>query len=156
MEQTRREMLEKCVAMGAVTLATSASLSAIARAWDAAATERKPTPFCELGPFYKRDAPHVSVLRTPGDAGMPLSVTGMVYSANGEILPNAKLEVWQTDHFGHYDNAGYHFRAAIQPDPKSNYGFESVLPGHYPDRVYQHVHYLVTAPGQFSRKSDAQ
>ena len=147
MNQTRRELLEKCVALGAVTVATSASLAAVAKAWDAAETRRQPTPFCELGPFYKRDAPHVSVLRAPGDAGMPLSVAGMVYSANGEILPHAKLEVWQTDNFGHYDNEGYHFRSTLQPDSKSNYGFESVLPGHYPGRICQHVHYLVSAPG---------
>ncbi len=147
MNRTRREMLEKCIALGAVTLAASTSLSTIARAWDAAQTKRQPTPFDELGPFYKRDAPHVSVLRAPGDPGMPLSVAGIVYSVSGEILPNAKLEIWQTDHFGHYDNAGYHYRAMIQSDPKSNYGFESVLPGHYPDRVCQHIHYLVTAPG---------
>ena len=146
-QTTRREILEKCIALGAVTLATSASLSSIARAWDAAEKKRQPTPFCELGPFYKRDAPHVPTMRAPADAGMPLSVAGIVYSESGEILPNAKLEIWQTDHFGHYDNAGYHFRTTIQPDPKSNYGFQSVLPGHYPQRVCQHVHYLVTAPG---------
>src|SRR5260370_35532213 len=120
MNQTRREMLEKCVALGAVTLATSASLSAIARAWDAAETKRQPTPFCELGPFYKRDAPHVSTLRAPGDAGMPLSVAGRVYSANGEILPCAKLEIWKTDNIGRYDNSGDHSRPTIQPDHTCN------------------------------------
>lgn len=147
MNQTRREILEKCVALGAVKLATSASLSSIARAWDGAEKKREPTPFCELGPFYKRGAPHVPMMRTPGDPGMPLSVAGVVYSVSGEILPNATLEIWQTDNYGHYDNAGYHYRATIQPDAKSNYGFETVLPGHYPQRVCQHVHYLVTAPG---------
>ena len=147
MKYTRRDLLERCVAMGAVTLATHASLSSIAHAWDAAEKKRTPTPFCELGPFYKREAPHVSVLRALGDAGMPLSVAGVVYSTSGEILPNAKLEIWQTDNFGHYDNQGYRFRATLPPHPKGNYGFESVLPGHYPDRVCQHVHYLVTAPG---------
>jgi len=147
MYTTRREMLEKCIALGAVTLVTSASLSSVALAWDDAERKRQPTPFNELGPFYKRDAPHVSVLRAPGDPGMPLSVTGGVYSVSGEILPNAKLEIWQTDHFGHYDTAGYRYRTILQPDAKSNYGFESVLPGHYPGRVCQHVHYLVTSPG---------
>jgi protocatechuate 3,4-dioxygenase beta subunit len=147
MTYTRRELLEKCVAMGAVTLATTASLSSIARAWDAADNKRTPTPFCELGPFYKREAPHVATLRTPADAGMPLSLLGTVYSVSGEILPNAKLEIWQTDHFGHYDNEGYRFRTTMQPDAKASYVLESVLPGHYPARVCQHVHYLVTAPG---------
>lgn len=147
MKQTRREILEKCIALGTVTVATSASLSTIAEAWDAVEIKREPTPFCELGPFYKRDAPHISILRAPGDPGMPLSVAGMVYSASGETLPDAKLEIWQSDHFGHYDNAGYRFRTTLQSDPKSAYGFESVLPGHYPARVCQHVHYLVSAPG---------
>ena len=93
MNQTRREILEKCVALGAVRLATSASLSSIARAWDGAEKNREPTPFCELGPFYKRGAPHVSRMRAPGDPGMPLSVAGVVYSVNGEIPPNATLEI---------------------------------------------------------------
>src|SRR5260370_39760335 len=103
MRQPRREILEKCVALGAVTLATSASLSSIASAWDAA-EKKRPTPFCELGPFYKRGAPQGSMLRAPGDPGMQLSVAGMVYSVTGEILPNAKLEIWQTDNFCNYDS----------------------------------------------------
>jgi len=147
MNWTRRELLEKCVVTGAVTVATSASLSSIALAWDGADKSRPPTPFCELGPFYKRDAPHIGVLRKAEDPGMPLSVAGIVYSANGEVLPNAKLEIWQTDYRGHYDNEGYRYRATLQPDAKGTYGLESVLPGHYPTRVCQHVHYLVTAPG---------
>jgi protocatechuate 3,4-dioxygenase beta subunit len=147
MTWTRRELLEKCVALGVVTLATPASLSTVAAAWDAADNKRAPTPFCELGPFYRRDAPHGSVMRTPADAGMPLSLAGVVYSTNGEILPDAKVEIWQTDHFGHYDIDGYRFRTALQPDDKGTYRVESVLPGHYPGRVCQHVHYLISAPG---------
>jgi protocatechuate 3,4-dioxygenase beta subunit len=147
MISSRRELLEKCVALGAVTIAFPASLSTIALAWDAAENKRAPTPTCELGPFYKREAPHTSMLRTPSDAGMPLSLAGVVYSTNGEILPNARLEIWQTDHFGHYDNQGYRFRTDLQPDDKAGYRVESILPGHYPSRICQHVHYLVRAPG---------
>jgi hypothetical protein len=99
MNQTRREILEKCVALGAVKLATSASLSSIALSWDGAEKNRETTPFCELGPFYKRGAPQASMMRTPGDPGMPLSVAGVVYSVSGEILPNATPELWQTDNF---------------------------------------------------------
>ena len=78
---------------------------------------------------------------------MPLSLAGIVYSTTGEILIDANLQVWQTDNSGHYDNNGYRFRATLQPDAKGSYGIDSVLPGHYPGRVCQHVHYLVTAPG---------
>ena len=85
--------------------------------------------------------------RGANDSGMPLAVAGTVYSVNGNILQDATLEIWQTDNAGHYDNQGYLYRAIMKPDGKGGYAFESVLPGHYPARVAQHVHYLVTAPG---------
>jgi protocatechuate 3,4-dioxygenase beta subunit len=147
MNLTRRELLERCAAFGAVTLATSLPISAVAAAWDDAEKKRQPTPFCELGPFYKREAPHTSVLRAPGDAGMPLALSGVVYNTRGDAVPDAKIELWQTDNDGHYDIEGYRYRAILEPGPKGAYAVESVMPGHYPSRVCQHVHYLVTAPG---------
>ena len=147
MNFTRRELLERCAAFGALTLVTQLPLSALAAEWDEAEKKRSPTPFCELGPFYKREAPNTSTLRTPGDAGMPLTVSGVVYSTRGEIIPDAKLEIWQTDNDGHYDVEGYRYRALLNPGAKGAYSIDSVMPGHYPTRVCQHVHYLVTAPG---------
>jgi len=144
---TRRELLERCAAFGAVTLASSIPLSALASAWDEAKKKRTPTPFCELGPFYKREAPNTSMLRAPGDAGMPLALSGVVYDVRGEIVPDAKLEIWQSDNDGHYDIEGYRYRTILEPGAKGAYAIESVMPGHYPTRVCQHVHYLVTAPG---------
>src|SRR3954469_9171717 len=145
---TRRELLERCAAFGALAIAIPASLSQVAEAWTSAENKKlAPTPSSVLGPFYKRQAPSTANLRTASDAGMPLALSGTVYSVNGEILQNAKVEVWQTDHFGHYDNEGYRFRTMVDSDAKGGYAVDSVLPGHYPDRVCQHVHYLVTAPG---------
>ena len=144
---SRRELLERCAALGAITVASSLPLNAIASAWDAVEKKRSPTPFCELGPFYKREAPHTSTLRAAGDAGMPLQIVGTVYNVGGEIVPDAKLEIWQTDNLGHYDIEGYRYRTILEPGAKGAYAIESVMPGHYPTRVCQHVHYLITAPG---------
>ncbi|HET9698645.1 MAG TPA: hypothetical protein VFP40_17370 [Terriglobales bacterium] len=145
---SRRDLLERCAAFGAVSFLIPASLTEVASAWDASDAKRlTPTPSCELGPFYKRLAPHEAHMRNDHDAGMPLWVGGKVYSESGEALPEAKVEIWHTDHFGHYDNSGYRFRAALVSDAKGAYAFDSVMPGHYPQRVCQHVHYLVTAPG---------
>jgi protocatechuate 3,4-dioxygenase beta subunit len=144
---SRRELLERCAAVGAITLASSLPVGAIASAWDAAEKKRTPTPFCELGPFYKREAPHTSTLRASGDSGMPLQISGTVYDVRGEIVPDAKLEIWQTDNLGHYDIEGYRYRTILEPGAKGAYAIESVMPGHYPTRVCQHVHYLITAPG---------
>jgi protocatechuate 3,4-dioxygenase beta subunit len=71
----------------------------------------------------------------------------VVYNIRGEIVPNAKVEIWQTDNDGHYDIEGYRYRAVLEPGAKGSYTVESVMPGHYPTRVCQHVHYLTTAPG---------
>lgn len=146
MKLNRRELLERCAAFGTITLVSSIPLSALAAAWDDA-EKKQPTPFCELGPFYKREAPHTTTLRAPGDAGLPLTLSGVIYDVRGEIVPDAKLEVWQTDHAGHYDIEGYRYRTLLDPGAKGSYAIESVMPGHYPQRVCQHVHYLVTAPG---------
>ncbi|HXZ81666.1 MAG TPA: hypothetical protein VEG30_17185 [Terriglobales bacterium] len=144
---SRREVLERCIAFGAVTLAGSLTPSLAAAAWEQHERNLSPTPACELGPFYKRLAPNTGEMRHPGDPGMPLSISGVVYNMRGEVLPDATLELWQTDHLGHYDLEGYRYRAVLHSDSKGAYAAESVIPGHYPDRVCQHVHYLITAPG---------
>jgi protocatechuate 3,4-dioxygenase beta subunit len=142
----RREILQKCLALGSITLIASSSRAAMLLAFEEKEL-RKPTPANELGPFYKKRAPETATLRAPGDPGMPLSVSGQILDTRGEKLPNVVLEVWQTDHLGHYDLDGYRYRAKLPADNSGNYKFESVMPGHYPDRVCQHIHYLVTAPG---------
>jgi protocatechuate 3,4-dioxygenase beta subunit len=145
---SRRELLERALELGVVTAAAALAPDALAAAWDERETSiRKATPAAELGPFYKRRAPDSTQLRVPGDPGMPVSISGQVFDTRGEILPRAVIEVWQTNHLGRYDLDGYRYRARLLSGADGKYGFESVMPGHYPDRVCQHVHYLVTAPG---------
>ena len=146
MKLNRRELLERCAVFGAVTLASTVSLPALADAWDEA-ERKKTTPHSELGPFFKREAPHDTVLRKSGDAGMPMALSGIVYDTRGDIVPDAKIDIWHTDNAGFYDIDGYRFRTQLTPSPKAAYAIDSVVPGHYPSRVCQHVHYLVTAPG---------
>jgi protocatechuate 3,4-dioxygenase beta subunit len=142
----RREVLQKCLALGSVTLMTAHGSEAMLLAFEEKEL-RRPTPPNELGPFYKKRAPETSVLRAEHDPGMPLSVSGQILNTRGERLSNAVVEIWQTDHLGHYDLDGYRYRAKLPADGSGSYKFESVVPGHYPDRVCQHIHYLVTAPG---------
>jgi len=145
---TRREILENCLALGSLAIASSTPAAAMLGAMqDRELEHRRPTPPNEIGPFYKKRAPETAMLRSPGDAGMPLAVSGQVFNTRADKLSNAVVEVWQTDHLGHYDLDGYRYRAKLPVDNNGGYKFDSVMPGHYPDRVCQHVHYLVTAPG---------
>ena len=145
---TRRAILHKCLALGSLTVASSFSAEAMFAVLQEREKQlRKPTPPNSLGPFYKRLAPRGDMLRAPGDPGLPLLVSGEVFDPRGEALPDATIEVWQANHFGSYDIEGYRYRAKLPLDSSGSYKFESVMPGHYPDRVCQHIHYLVAAPG---------
>jgi len=144
----RRNCLLACVALGSLRLAPGLILADAAFAFESQETNaaRKPTPTNEIGPFYKRLAPNTKQLRAPKDPGLPLTVTGRVFGVRGDALAGAKVEVWQADHLGLYDLDGYRYRAALTADPSGGYAFESIMPGHYPARVCQHVHFVVTAP----------
>lgn len=102
-----------------------------------------------LGPFYKRLTPPNHVLRAPDDPGTPLTLSGRVFDTQGDIIPGATIEIWQTNHRGYYDLEGYRYRGNRRVDGSGAYSFETVIPDHYPDksRVCQHVHYAVRAPG---------
>jgi protocatechuate 3,4-dioxygenase beta subunit len=146
---SRRDLLWKCAAAGALTFGPGATL-ADALAWGDRPQQkpaRTPTPWNEIGPFYKRAAPHEAHLRGPGDPGLPLSVSGRVFDTRGEVIEGATLEIWQANDAGLYDLDGYKYRAALVADRAGKYTFDSVMPGHYPARVCQHIHYLVNAPG---------
>jgi protocatechuate 3,4-dioxygenase beta subunit len=148
MNTTRRDALQKCLALGGVTVACGLSPSAMLEAWmQQEGAPLRATPVNEIGPFYKKKAPDDRVLRRAGDPGMPLSVSGKVWSARGEALPGAVVEVWQADHDGRYDLEGYRYRARLPADAEAQYTLATTMPGHYPGRVCQHIHYLVTAPG---------
>ena len=145
----RRDCLLQCAALGSLRLAQGLGLAEAASALEAQEQRRagKETQWNEVGPFYKRLAPNNPRLRTAKDAGLPLEVGGRILDTRGDVLPGAKIEIWHADHFGLYDLDGYRFRAGLVSDQAGKYSFSSVMPGHYPARVCQHIHYLVAAPG---------
>jgi protocatechuate 3,4-dioxygenase beta subunit len=146
---TRRDILQKCLALGSLTLTTSFSAEAMFAALQEGSKQlRKPVPPNALGPFYKRLAPTTGTLRAPGDPGLPLAVSGQVFDTRGDVLSDAMIEIWQTDHLGLCDVDGYRYRGKLPADASGRYRFDTVVPGHYPDhsRICQHIHYLVTAP----------
>jgi protocatechuate 3,4-dioxygenase beta subunit len=143
---TRRDLLERCAAFAALVVVPALNIDTVGAFWEQA-DALKPTPPNALGPFYKKRSPETRVLRMKSDAGMALAVAGRIIDTRGETVPDAAVEIWHADHGGHYDVAGYRFRAKLPLDAEARYQFDTIMPGHYPDRVCQHIHYLVTAPG---------
>jgi protocatechuate 3,4-dioxygenase beta subunit len=144
----RREMLERCIVRGSLLAAGSANSAALLAAWQQGEQNaHKPTPAEVLGPFYRKGAPNTAVLHKPGDPGFPLQVSGKILNTRGEKVPNATIEAWHSDHAGLYDVLGYRYRTKLLIEEASEYALKTILPGHYPDRPAQHIHYLISAPG---------
>jgi protocatechuate 3,4-dioxygenase beta subunit len=142
---SRRAWLEKCAAKG--LLLGSLTELQIARLLGAEDKPKDPTQWNEIGPFYRKGTPVKTRLCRDDAPGLPLEVSGDVFNTAGNHVEGVIIEVWHADIAGHYDIDGYECRGKFVLDGKAHYGFSSILPGHYPDRVAQHIHYLIQAPG---------
>jgi protocatechuate 3,4-dioxygenase beta subunit len=109
------------------------------------------------GPYFYPNAPVRTdgVISPAGAEGTPLTVTGTVRDTSGNIIPNAKIEIWQADPNGVYSdfengrrvrNPGYEYRGAVLSGDAGNYRFDSLLPGSYGGRP-KHIHIKITAEG---------
>jgi protocatechuate 3,4-dioxygenase beta subunit len=97
-----------------------------------------PTPWDEIGPFYKPDAPVRSSI------GKGYVLRGTVRSSvDCRPIAGARIEVWQTGPDGNYDDA---HRATIIADRRGRYRLETSFPPGYGRRP-SHIHILVDAKG---------
>jgi protocatechuate 3,4-dioxygenase beta subunit len=97
-----------------------------------------PTPWDEIGPFYRPNAPK----RTSIGTGYLL--IGTVRSA-GDCRPlrNARIEIWQAGPDGSYDDA---HRVTLFSDHAGRYRLQTSMPPPYGRRP-PHIHILVDAEG---------
>jgi protocatechuate 3,4-dioxygenase beta subunit len=97
-----------------------------------------PTAPDDEGPFYKPNAPQRASI------GRGLVVSGAVRTAGDcAPIPKARLEWWQANPQGRYDDA---HRAVQTADAEGRYRFETSFPVVYYGRP-PHIHVKVLAPG---------
>ncbi len=124
-----------------------------------------------LGPFFVEGAPEFALGDdiSGGAPGTPCFLSGAVRDTDGEPVPGAVLEIWQSDDDGNYDVQyadldGARGRGRLRADDAGRYAFWSVHPRAYPvpddgpvgemlaaggrDSMRPaHVHFMVSAPG---------
>jgi hydroxyquinol 1,2-dioxygenase len=124
-----------------------------------------------LGPFYREKAPELPlgacIVANPSVA--PITIYGTVTDKQGKPIPNARVEVWQTDEHGLYDlqkdgGAGMDMRGNFTADVQGDYHFRTVRPLGYSIPLDgpvgqlvtaqerhgfrpSHIHILISAPG---------
>jgi protocatechuate 3,4-dioxygenase beta subunit len=134
----------------ATATSATASLASATQATTAALACTAPAQsLVELteGPYYKANPPQNATLRAAGVAGTALTLTGYVVSTSCQPIAGAKLDFWQADGNGNYDNSGYTLRGWQLTDANGAYRLETVIPGLYPGRT-EHIHFKVTVNGK--------
>ncbi len=140
-----------------------------------AVNHRRPSGATEntvLGPFYVENAPRYengANICLDGK-GEPLLVVGKVKDIDGNPVPGATIDVWQTNNDGFYDvqqkgvQPDWNLRGLFTADEQGRYYFQSVKPrfypipddgpvgkllaqlGRHPNRA-AHIHFIVRADG---------
>jgi protocatechuate 3,4-dioxygenase beta subunit len=104
-----------------------------------------PTPAQTEGPYFTANSPQRTSLREAGMTGTLLTLTGTVVDTSCQPIARAKLDFWQADNGGNYDNSGFRLRGHQYTDESGRYTLETIVPGLYPGRT-RHIHVKAQAP----------
>jgi protocatechuate 3,4-dioxygenase beta subunit len=105
------------------------------------------TPAVTEGPYFKAGSPARTSLLAAGMSGTRLYLTGRVLTTGCAPVAGARLDFWQADASGAYDNSGYRLRGNQTTKADGSYTLETVVPGLYPGRT-EHIHVKVQAPNK--------
>ncbi len=124
-----------------------------------------------LGPYYLPDAPILESGQLAGEeeSGERVTLTGVVQDTSGNPLPNATLDIWQSDAEGRYSNFDEgttpgNLRGKVVSGQDGSYSVHTVVPAPYQiphagptGRVLEvlgrhpwrpaHIHMIVSADG---------
>lgn len=157
--KSRRRMVQAMLAVPALTLISCGGGSAAASDQSSSSTSPTsldPTPACDdgdddptpaqtEGPYFTSNSPERVSLIEAGVTGTALTIAGRVFTTSCEPIVRAKLDFWQADNSGNYDNAGYRLRGHQFTNSEGRFSLQTIVPGLYPGRT-RHIHVKVQAP----------
>ncbi|TFL04722.1 aromatic compound dioxygenase [Pterulicium gracile] len=93
-----------------------------------------------LGPFFTADAPDLGFgesIVSDAQGGVPMWVEGRVLSTDGEPIPDAVIDTWETDANGMYDTQytvreQADCRGRLKSNSEGNYSYRAIVPVPYP------------------------
>ena len=124
-----------------------AAASATATAAAASRCDGFPATPGQIGGVHFRPSPLRRSVVFPKLAGTRLTLEGAVLTTACTPVRHARLDFWQADAQGHYDDTGFRLRSHQFTGTDGRYSLETIVPGPYPGRT-PHIHVKVNAPGK--------
>ena len=128
---------------GATSTAESAPGAA---STSAARCSRNRTPAQTEGPYFRAGSPARASLAESGMRGTRLVLTGRVLTSGCRGLDGVRLDFWQANAQGVYDNSGYRLRGHQSTDARGRFRLTTIVPGEYAGRT-EHIHVKVAPRG---------
>lgn len=98
-----------------------------------------------------------SILANDDTPGEKITLRGKIYDGNGEIIPDAMIEIWQADAEGKYISPDTVPEADVftgfgrcDGETKSEFYFETIKPGPIADAHAPHINMIVFMRGMLS------
>jgi protocatechuate 3,4-dioxygenase beta subunit len=154
-ELTRRRLLALGLAIPPVGMALAGAESLLDTVGAAAAPlpatptcddGDDPTPELTEGPYFSSGSPQRRSLVTRVMRGTRLTITGYVLTTACRPIKRAKLDFWQADASGVYDNDGYRLRGHQFTDSTGRWRLDTIVPALYTGRT-KHIHVKVQRRG---------
>jgi protocatechuate 3,4-dioxygenase beta subunit len=138
--------LRPSVVAGCLAAALCAAVAVSSPAAGAACSGFDLTPGQIGGTHFKASPLRHSVL-VAGTRGTRITLAGYVLSSGCRAIRGARVDFWQADERGAYDDTGVRLRSHQFTDASGHYWLQTILPGPYANRT-RHIHVTVHARGQ--------
>ena len=134
------------VAVGALAVVLFGSVAASSSAANGRCNGFVLTPGQIGGTHFKTSPVRHSELG-PGIPGTQITLSGYVLTSGCRAVGGARVDFWQADEHGTYDDTGVRLRSHQFTDARGHYWLQTILPGPYANRT-RHLHVTVRAKGE--------
>lgn len=138
--------LRPSVAVGVLAVALFGAVAASSPAAATACNGFALTPGQIGGTHFKASPVRHSELG-PGIHGTQIILSGYVLTSGCRAVRGARVDFWQADENGAYDDTGVRLRSHQFTDGRGRYWLQTILPGPYANRT-RHLHVTVRARGE--------
>ncbi len=138
--------LRPSVVAGCLSMVLGAAVAASPGAASAACNGFGLTPGQIGGTHFKSSPARHSVL-VAGTQGTRIMLSGYVLTSGCRAIRGARIDFWQANANGVYDDTGVRLRSHQFTDARGHYWLQTILPGPYANRT-RHLHVTVRARGE--------